>query len=195
MPFETIKTDVQGLEHLNKALDNLTDERGTKWRKQAFQLAGRKAMRPVLNDARRLAPRGNTGLTSQSLTTRSRYQPLKSNSRKFQREYRIYTTLNSAFGTRAYKSPNRKSAYRYPFALEVGVPPQTYTQHRNGKPVQVNRKAPRKPIAFQAKALGRNAKKVVNIFTGSLQRNVSLAVQNEYKTLPQALRGQRRGRR
>ncbi len=203
MAINSIKVDIQGLAETNRALKAMTDEKGTLWKKKSFQVAGKKAMRPVLSAAKRNAPFGkrtdewNTaGLTRNTLTLRSHYKNKPPSSGKYKPEYTIYTTLSPKFESLAYTAKTRKSAYRYPFAQEVGIPTGTYErQSRSGKKFPYKRKAPRKALAFQSRALGSNAQKVVNIFVGSLRQNISLFAKKQYDKLPQALKSQHRRRR
>ncbi|MDK9763962.1 hypothetical protein KI743_18305 [Vibrio sp. D420a] len=190
MPIKIEKVKIQGVDHLNESLKGLADERGRLWKKNAFQKAGREAFKPVLANARRLAP-VNGGLTAKALTTSSRYRNKPPKKLGFAAEYHIGTTLGAKFNREAPRN-SRGKPIRYPFMQEVGIPPQVYTRRSIlGNAHKVNREANRRPLLFQHRSLAANKTKVVDIFVYKAGQYVDLYAQTQYAKLPQALKKKR----
>ncbi len=193
MPL-VVSTSAGGFKHLQKALYEMGDERGVKWKRSAMLKAGDIAFRPVVYGARALAPVKTGYLRRNLVASRARYNKnpdkafgARGKLRKgYKHEYTIGTTLKSSF-----KGP------RYPFMLEVGVPSQTYERKahtRLGKPVKattVTRTAPRKPLLFQHRALGSNANKVVELWKSSMSYHIGLYSKSTFATLNKAIKSDR----
>lgn len=187
MPLKIEKVELQGLDHLQKSLVNLRDDRGAKWKRAAFNRAGKDAFAIVLRKAQSFAPMGKSGLTVNTMTTKASFKT-RPPQRKRAPRYSIYTTYGAKFNKQAPRDYKNRPV-RYPFMNEVGVPPQTYfRKSKLGNIHPVKREASRKPLLFQHRALGSTANRVVDIFTTNLGYYIDLAANTEYKTLPIALR-------
>lgn len=184
----TITSSAIGIKHLNEALSGLADERGQKWKRQAFLASGKKAFVQVVNKSSQLAP-VKTGLLAGSITsTRGQWRNQPKRTKRFQYQYHIATTLSNSFNARA-QTNRRGQPSRYPFMLEVGIRPQTYLrQSIRGVLHEVNRKAPRVPLLYMHRSLGMTATKVVDDFTGYLNTYVSFYSRSTYKTLAPAIK-------
>ncbi|EDM66145.1 hypothetical protein PE36_00070 [Moritella sp. PE36] len=201
MPLQ-ITSNAIGVDHLNKALKGMTDERGLNWKRTAMLRAGKDAFNVVNYAARNKSPFA-TGLTKRSLTlTKGIYNKIGgkvspiSKSGKVKKgkkqEYRIATTLKESFNDSAPEDRKGRPV-RYPFMNEVGVAPQTYARvSTNGKLHLVKRKAPRKQLLFQHRALGQNADKVVSIWIRKMDYYLSFYAKSTYATLKSAERNFRR---
>lgn len=190
MALDNVKVTLNGHTHLSKALNNLADEKGRKWKRQAFRKAGKDAFTPVISAAKAFAPRGKTGLTKNTITTSSRYNfNARKRAGKFASEFTIYTTYGAKFNRRTQRD-RRGRPVRYPFMNEVGIPPQTYLRRLRGKTVltHATRSAPRNALGFQSRALGSTANKAVGIFTSNLDKYIGLYSKREYDSLPQELK-------
>ncbi len=189
MPFE-VTTSAIGIKDTNKALENMADERGKKWKRDAFMKSGFESFQHAVRKSRANAPVGETGLTKRSITsTRGYYNKrIRTTSsgkitKRTRNEYSISTTLKNSFNAKAPK--NRKGqAVRYPFMNEVGVPAQTYTRiSKNGMLHSVTRKASRNPLLFQHRALGTTANKVVSTWNRKFSFYLDLYAKSTYATL------------
>jgi hypothetical protein len=192
MPFE-VTTSAIGLKDTNKALKNMADERGKKWKRDAMMKSGFESFQHAVKKAKSNAPVGETGLTRRSITsTRGYYNKnvkvYKSGriTKKSRNEYTIGTTLKNTFNSRAPK--NRKGqAVRYPFMNEVGVKAQTYVRiSSKGNIHTVNRKAARKPLLFQHRALGQTANRVVSTWNRKFSFFIGLYAKSTYASLKSA---------
>ncbi|CAH6914033.1 conserved hypothetical protein [Vibrio chagasii] len=204
MSFD-VSTIAVGLESTMKALNQLADERGRKWKKKAMMMAGKKAFKPVVSAAITQAPR-RTGLTKAALaSTKGKYNPnatkkvtARGKIRKGgNNEYFIATTTRDSYANK-FPLNSKGQRIRYPFILELGVKPGVYQRQahvRNGhwvKAHQYNRIKPRNPFLFQHRALDLNKTRMISIWTKQMDYYISLYSKTTYKSLNTAIKAHER---
>ena len=193
--------DLVAAEETLAALDSLADDRGKKWKAQAFKEAGLKAFLPIVNGAVRLAP-ARTGLTRASLYhTKPIYNasnakiltPTGKIRAKAKNEYHIATTIDRKFNSEFPLDSNGKRI-RYPFIQEVGVERGTYVRggyfNKNGTRVRVHkyeRTAGRNPLLFMHKSLYNESDKSVKEWTRIVKKYIEAYSKTTYATSKAAI--------
>ena len=162
---------MNGLKELDRALTELADLKGAEWKREAMTSAAIVAMKPVLQTSKSLMP-VDTGYSKRSLrASKPKYNlpskaQVKGASKRGQikKGYR-HELIASIDYPASYGSKGKKRPYKYGYAIEVGVKPQTYIRtSKNGVIHHVNRTAARVPVLYMHKALARRKTKVVSTF-------------------------------
>lgn len=211
----TVKTSFVGITETLSAINDLADDtHGRKWKKDAFEVAGRKAFKPVVDGAKQRAPFGknNTGKSKATagLTRRSirsvdvfntnpsiaigKYTRGKLGKVEARSRYTISTALFKTFENAAPKyqsGPRKGKEVRYPFMNELGVEPGTYQRKTpNGVGMQtVNRKAPRNPLYFQNRSLEANTSTLQVTFSKEIGKAIDNYANARGRTLRQTNKG------